>query len=171
MRKIGVFLLICLLLSGCGANDGEYAASGTVVFKIDQSPQPAEIKPQQEQNVASKEVDIDLTTLSSTMIFAQVSQIMEDQSSYAGQTIRMKGNLVVTTNPQDQSHFFNVVVMDAMACCAQGFEFVLADKEAVYPDDYPELNAEVTVVGEFEIYDSLPQYGIFNGRLINAYFE
>ena len=44
------------------------------------------------------------------------------------------------------------VVTDATACCAQGLEFVCRD-DKTYPDDYPELNAEITVTGAFEIYE------------------
>ena len=52
------------------------------------------------------------------------------------------------------------------ACCAQGLEFALAGKP-VYPDEYPELGAEITVVGTFEWYE---EDGCRYYRLGNAAF-
>ena len=40
---------------------------------------------------------------------------------------------------------------DATACCAQGIEFVLTE-DYVYPDDYPEVDEEICVVGVFDTY-------------------
>ena len=43
------------------------------------------------------------------------------------------------------------IIQDATACCAQGIEFELADKRT-YPDDYPEIDEEICVVGVFDTY-------------------
>jgi len=54
------------------------------------------------------------------------------------------------------------------ACCAQGLEFAFAGKP-VYPDDYPELGAEITVVGTFEWYeeDGCRYYRLGNASFVN----
>ena len=44
------------------------------------------------------------------------------------------------------------MIQDATACCAQGMEFVWGDGSHVYPDEYPEEDAEVIVEGTFETY-------------------
>ena len=62
--------------------------------------------------------------------------------------------------------FFACMIADATACCAQGLEFALAG-EPVYPDEYPELGAEITVVGTFEWYE---EDGCRYYRLGNAVF-
>ena len=36
-------------------------------------------------------------------------------------------------------------------CCSQGIEFVL-DGDPKYPDDYPKLDTNITVSGEFNYY-------------------
>ena len=46
-------------------------------------------------------------------------------------------------------YYFACIIQDATACCAQGIEFVLTE-DYTYPDDYPEVNAEICVVGVFD---------------------
>ena len=48
-------------------------------------------------------------------------------------------------------YYFACIIKDATACCAQGIGFVLAD-DYTYPDDYPELDTEICVVGVFNTY-------------------
>lgn len=57
-------------------------------------------------------------------------------------------------------------VKDAAACCAEGMEFVL-EGDYTYPDDYPELGAEITVIGEFQSYEEngMTWYHLVNARL------
>lgn len=66
-----------------------------------------------------------------------------------------------SVNPEDQTtvdydltqkYYFYCVIQDATACCAQGLEFVWDDGTHVYPDEYPEDNAEVIIEGTFETY-------------------
>ena len=58
------------------------------------------------------------------------------------------------------------IISDAAACCAKGMEFVLKD-DLAYPDDYPELGAEITVIGEFQSYEEngMTWYHLVNARL------
>ena len=43
------------------------------------------------------------------------------------------------------------MISDATACCSQGIEFVL-DGNYSYPEDYPSIGTEITVVGKFNYY-------------------
>ena len=52
------------------------------------------------------------------------------------------------------------MIADASACCAQGMEFVLKDGMA-----YPEMEADITVVGTFQVYD---ENGATYCHLVNA---
>ena len=45
------------------------------------------------------------------------------------------------------------VIADATACCTQGIEFVLRGEHR-YPQDYPPLGEEITVIGTFETHES-----------------
>ena len=66
-----------------------------------------------------------------------------------GKIVKMSGMFVAYTN-QDQSQFYPaVIIADATACCSQGLEFVLEGNPS-YPEGYPEMGTEITVVGIFE---------------------
>ena len=62
--------------------------------------------------------------------------------------------------------FYACIISDATACCAEGMEFVLKD-DLAYPDDYQELGAELTVIGEFQSYEEngMTWYHLVNARL------
>lgn len=96
----------------------------------------------------TKDVDVDLTALSSTMVYSEVYNMMADPDAYVGKRIKMSGMLDVYEGVANT--YFSCVVADATACCAQGLEFVLKENY-VYPDDYPAVGEDVTVVGTFTL--------------------
>ena len=106
---------------------------------------------------ASSDVDVDLTKLSSTILYSEVYAMMTAPEDYIGKTVRMKGQFALyqatdaNGQPVPDQIYFACVIADATACCQQGMEFVLAG-DAKYPDDYPELGTDITVVGEFQTY-------------------
>ena len=63
-----------------------------------------------------------------------------------------------------------MIVQDATACCAQGFDIVMPEN-AVYPQDYPPAASEVTVVGELQVDRSMEEDGLIFLRLENVTFE
>lgn len=96
-------------------------------------------------------VDVDLTKLSSTMVYSEVYNMMYTPENYIGKTVKMSGMFVAYTN-QDQSQFYPaVIIADATACCSQGLEFVLEGNPS-YPEGYPEIETDITVIGTFETY-------------------
>ena len=98
-------------------------------------------------------VDYDLTTMGSDMIYATVYQMMVDPDSYIGKTIRMDGLYYAGYDERTEKYYHYCIIKDAMACCAQGLEFVWGDGSHIYPDEYPQDNTEVVVQGVFEIYE------------------
>ena len=114
--------------------------------------QPAEALPDYEPAQASGELDVDLTTLSSTMVYSEVYNMMYEPDRYVGKRIKMDGQFAVYEDPNTGAVYTACIIMDATACCSQGLEFVLAG-EKTYPDDYPELGSEITVTGIFQLYD------------------
>lgn len=115
-------------------------------------------------------IDIDLTALSSTMVYSEVYNMMVTPENYIGKTVKMRGQLEIAQpldadgNPDPQRIYFSCVIADATACCAQGIEFVLAG-EHKYPEDYPQPGAEITVSGTFRTYE---EDGYIYGQLYDA---
>ncbi|MCR5212003.1 MAG: hypothetical protein K6C41_05575 [Lachnospiraceae bacterium] len=96
-------------------------------------------------------VDVDLTLLSSTMVYSEVYNMMVSPEDYIGKTVKMKGAFAHYHDEATDNHYFACIIKDATACCAQGIEFVLTD-DYVYPDDYPQVDEEICVVGVFNMY-------------------
>ena len=96
-------------------------------------------------------IDVDLTVLSSTMVYSEVYNMMVSPEEYVGKTVKMNGLFAYYHDEATCNYYFACIIQDATACCAQGIEFVLTE-EYTYPDDYPEVNAEICVVGVFDTY-------------------
>ncbi len=109
------------------------------------------LDPAQATTEPSGAVDVDLTVLSSTMVYAEVYQIMVSPEEYIGKTIKMEGSFAYYHDNATGNNYFACIIADATGCCAQGIEFVLTDDYA-YPDDYPKVNAKICVVGTFDTY-------------------
>lgn len=58
--------------------------------------------------------------MSSTMVFAEVYNMMVEPESYEGKTVRMQGELVSYPHPFTGEDCHAVIVKDALACCARG---------------------------------------------------
>lgn len=129
------------------------------------------VSPQPDPPPASPtSVDLDLTVLSSTMVYAEVYNMMSAPNDYIGKSIRIKGIFSVYQEPETQKVYCGVIVQDATACCAQGFDVVMPDGSR-YPDDYPPAQSEVTVVGTIQADRTLEEYGILILRLEDIHFE
>lgn len=161
MRKnifgIVIIMMMALLLSACGNTDS----------KVDQVIQKENKSEENKPEGTLDDIDVDLTKLSSTMVYSEVYNMMYTPENYIGKTVKMRGMFVVYTN-QDQSKIYPaVIIADATACCSQGLEFVLEGNPA-YPEAYPEMKTEVSVVGTFETYE---EEGNTYCRLQNAKLE
>lgn len=115
-----------------------------------------------------RDVDIDLTQMSSTMVFAEVYNITTAPEDYQGKVIKMKGQLLSDLDTENNKRYYACLILDATACCAQGLGFVPKDVY-VYPEDFPELDGEITVTGTFDYF--YENEFIANCRLIDADIE
>lgn len=95
---------------------------------------------------------VDLTTLSSTMVYAEVYNMLINPDAYIGKTIKMQGTFNIFQNVMTGQVYTACLISDAAACCSEGVEFVLGN-DAVYPDDYPSLDTPITVTGTFQTYE------------------
>lgn len=127
--------------------DGQGAQDESVSVKS--SP---EVVPQETDGQIADEVDYDLTTMNSDMVYATVYQMMVDPDTYIGKTFRMDGLYYASYYELTAQYYHYCIIRDATACCAQGLEFVWGDGSHVYPDEYPTENTEVVVQGVFETY-------------------
>lgn len=115
-----------------------------------------------------RDIDIDLTQMSSTMVFAEVYNITTAPEDYQGKVIKMKGQLLSDLDTENNKRYYACLILDATACCAQGLGFVPKDVY-VYPEDFPELDGEITVTGTFDYF--YENEFIANCRLIDADIE
>ncbi|WP_034450864.1 hypothetical protein [Butyrivibrio sp. AE2032] len=96
-------------------------------------------------------IDVDLTVLSSNMVYAEVFNMVYSPEEYIGKTIKMKGQFSLLQDEATGNLYYACIIADATACCSQGIEFIPANG-AVYPDDFPEIGTEICVAGEFTTY-------------------
>lgn len=103
-------------------------------------------------STSSDTYDVDLTQLSSTMVYSEVYNMMTAPDEYIGKTVKMNGQFATYQDPKSKKMYYAVIIADATACCTQGLEFILAGNHT-YPDDYPKTGTEITVAGTFQTYD------------------
>ena len=101
-------------------------------------------------------IDVDLTILSSVMIYAEVSNIMTNPGDYLGKTLRISGPYYTLYYEETGSLYHYVIIEDVLACCAQGVEF-LWNGDHAYPDDYPDDLERIEVIGVFVSYEEFGQ--------------
>ena len=101
-------------------------------------------------------VNIDLTTMNSTMVYSVIYDIMTNTDHYFGKTILLDGFFDTSYDESLDTRYYFIVIPDATACCAQGLEFKL-DDSLVYPDDYPEVRDDIRVRGKLAQYEELGQ--------------
>ena len=164
MKRIIVLLTAAALLLSLAACSGEASAdqassseisgasssdsSSVIDSALDQAKAPSSA----EDNAAAPKsdgVDVDLTTMSSTMVYSEVLNMQQAPEKYMGKTVKMQGPFSVTEI--DSNRYFACLIKDATACCSTGIEFELAGDYS-YPDDYPAKDSEITVVGTFTTY-------------------
>ena len=166
--RLAAALAAALVLAGCGGKASAPSSSAAP------NPAPSSSVTSPEAPVQDAgAVDMDLTTLSSTMVFAEVSSLVYDPIPYLGQRVRMEGIFSVDhaytmEGEVDYSqNYFYCIIEDALACCAQGLEFSLAGDYA-YPEDYPAEGDTIRVVGTVEFFE---ENGFRHLRLGDAVLE
>lgn len=160
-KMLPLFLAALLALSACSRQAAEAPESPTPAFpsataESSTLPAPASEEAPADDTGASTGNFIDLTAMSSTMVFAEVFNMTTHPEDYVGKTVKMQG--IFSTGKlyaqegtlEDGSTVFACIIQDAAACCAQGIPFDLAESLS-YPEDYPELGDPITVTGIFEI--------------------
>lgn len=95
--------------------------------------------------------DVDISKLSSTMVYSVVYDMMVRPEEYVGKKIRMSGSMSVYYDEETKVTYYACLINDATACCSQGIEFQTT--EEFKPDDYPAEGEPITVLGTFDEYN------------------
>ena len=171
MKRIFCLLLAaCMTLSLCACGKGAERDTERGASASEPQPSPAITEPPQ---ASADGAEVDLTVLSSTMVYSEVyNMLYNDPAHYLGKTVKARGTfsiyqLVTDGVLQPDPVSYACIISDAAACCAEGMEFVL-EGDLTYPDDYPELGTEITVIGEFQAYE---ENGMTGYHLVNARLE
>ena len=92
----------------------------------------------------------DLTANDADMNYVIVAMIAEDPKSFEGVKIKLQGIAtdLETTDTSGIDHY--VLINDRQACCQQGLQYILEEKNAKYPKD----KEEITVEGVLDVYNS-----------------
>lgn len=166
---LSLLLALLLTLSACGQTpfDGQAAtqqaqspSSGNAdVEKPLPSAKPAETQTAPNSSGTANSSIVDLTVLSSTMVYVEVFNMLSSPENYIGKTVKMHGQFSTGKlyaqdgSLSDGGIVFACIIQDAAACCAQGIPFALSDESASYPEDYPALGDSITVIGTFELHE------------------
>lgn len=130
------------------------------------APDPEEME---EIYTSTEGIDVDLTVLSSTMVYSQVFDMLYEPDKYIGKTVKMNGMYVCTDPELSEEFYCACIIQDATLCCSQGIEFVLSDEYA-FPEDYPEYEDTISVIGTFDTYmdDGYTYCTLRNARLLDT---
>ena len=134
MKKLILIISALVLVAVLTACSGKTVATGTTETAAK----------------AAQSIDVDLTQMSSTMIYSEVQNMMLKPADYVGKTVKMQGAFSVSEIGENR--YFACIIKDATACCAQGIEFDWAGDHS-YPADYPKDGSDITVTGEFTTYN------------------
>ena len=153
-RKLLIILCSISLMAvmGCGAKEEATDVTVATETVAENNSIDEEIETEEDMSIKDPSVDVDLTTLSSTMVYSEVFNMMMEPMAYEGQTIKMDGNCAIYTDEETGNTYYTCVVQDATQCCSQGLEFLL-DSEQYALEDYPADGDPIVIKGTFSTYE------------------
>ena len=132
---IGLFFTLALFSFGCSKNkrngkfsDGENLNSeaGFNVSDYVDDFEPAKPESNTDEEFNGEKIAVDLTKMSSTMVYAEVFNMLIMPEEYNGKIIKVRGTFSTFVPNGKKDAVTTVVVSDALGCCKQGLEFVFA---------------------------------------------
>ncbi len=100
---------------------------------------------------AVSKIDVDLTKLSKTMVYAEVYHMVSKPEDYVGKIVKVKGVLAIAQDEETGTYYTAVLIADAAACCQQGLEFEWTGHK--YPKDFPKVGSKISLTGKFTTYE------------------
>jgi uncharacterized membrane protein YcgQ (UPF0703/DUF1980 family) len=173
IRDMLALAAIAVMISGCGSENNQTSRIDSGIKTVEDvleeqtenfeetvsEPEAVTINAAESVTASSEmtsDVDIDLTKLSSTLVYSEVYNMMNTPDQYFGKKIRMKGNNSIFIDEATNLAYYSCVVQDATACCANGIEYELTGAGSL--DEYPEDGKEITVTGTFSSYEENGAY-------------
>ncbi|MGL5437946.1 MAG: hypothetical protein ACRDBO_21635 [Lachnospiraceae bacterium] len=168
MKKLiitGLVLTAALSLSACGNSNSQVdqiiaAQAATINSAAQETTVPestavetAAVETAAQETENEDGIDVDLTGLSATMVYAEVYNMMVYPENYLGKTVKIKGQYYAAYIEDQDAYYHYVIIADALACCESGIEIIWDNNEHEYPDEYPDNLTEVEVVGTFSMYE------------------
>lgn len=159
-RFILLITTVAMVFAGCGNTAAQEETSEPLQSEVyDVTDSVADqTEPEETENTDANEpqtdpsVDLDLTALSSTFIYAEVSNMMMEPLEYVGKKVKMEGTCATYQDPDTGKMYYACIIQDATQCCSQGLEFVL-DEDSYSEEDYPAQGDQITVEGTFATYE------------------
>lgn len=148
------------------ASQSEDASQSTGDSNSEKTNQGEDASNSEDESQNASGQSYDLTANDADMNYVIVAMIAEDPKSFEGVKIKLQGIAtdLETTDTSGIDHY--VLINDRQACCQQGLQYILEDKEEKYPKD----KEEVTVEGVLDVYNSpdipFPLAIIKNAKLI-----
>lgn len=134
---ISVLCITVIIVTGCGESDN--------------SDNDDDFDSERNSAAAENDIDLDLSVMNDTMMTAAIDNVYNNPNDYIGKTIKMTGQYTSFYDEQSDEDIHQVIVFDESSCCSKGFEFKRADG-FVYPDDFPEQDEIITVIGTLKKY-------------------
>ena len=101
----------------------------------------------------TESIDMDLTVLKSDVAYTVLSDVMQEfPDIFLGKRILISGEFYSTRDEETNQYYHYLLVEDEDACCGEEIEIIWKG-EYVYPDDYPEDNETIEIVGIFSSYE------------------
>ena len=100
-------------------------------------------------------IDIDLTTMNSTMVYSEVYNMLISPSQYVNKVVKASGPFIVGESTVPDYCYPAILIRDATACCGNGLEFLLYGIPRCTlkgGNGYPLPKEEITIVGVFKTY-------------------
>ena len=114
-----------------------FLSVGIITLAFLYTHQPNAVTPEPSKET---EVDYDLSVLSGYAM-------MTNPEEYVGKTFKISGVFALGKD-KDGNTMYGCIIKDALGCCQQGIQFQWEGNHK-YPEDYPDLGTEITVVGTF----------------------
>lgn len=106
-----------------------------------------------------KKIDLDFTKMNYNMASSVIFEMLIEPEKYLNKTVKIDGQF--ETSVYEGNRYFAVINWDLTGCCPSGLNFIPPDS-MIYPYDFPEAGAFVTVTGAMK--------EAFNGKSNELYF-
>jgi len=163
VNKLLIAFFVPLLITACSSGGHFNSKNNPIASLFNQSDSNSELS----QSVSSFDnsnseslptydhIDIDLTSMNSTMVYSEVLNMLTKPEQYVDKVVKAAGPFVVGSSSITHLYYPAVLIQDATACCSGGLEFLLYGVPRCTGNGgngYPLPSEQIVVVGTFKTY-------------------